>query len=73
MVGVLEDGEQLGWFFLVKVVFVFLIIYNYKVLVFILFILKYILVDVQFIGIDFQGNKFKFLFEYQVIFFGDKD
>ncbi|XP_029336614.1 tyrosine-protein kinase ABL2 isoform X5 [Mus caroli] len=71
--GVPEDGEQLGWSSPAKAVAVLPTTHNHKVPVLISPTLKHTPADVQLIGTDSQGNKFKLLSEHQVTSSGDKD
>ncbi|XP_007935814.1 tyrosine-protein kinase ABL2 [Orycteropus afer afer] len=72
MAGVPEDGEQPGWSSPAKVA-VLPTTHNHKVPVLISPTLKHTPADVQLIGTDSQGNKFKLLSEHQVTSSGDKD
>uniref|UniRef100_A0A8C5KKV2 Tyrosine-protein kinase n=1 Tax=Jaculus jaculus TaxID=51337 RepID=A0A8C5KKV2_JACJA len=71
--GVAEDGEQPGWSSPAKAVAVLPTTHNHKVPVLISPTLKHTPADVQLIGTDSQGNKFKLLSEHQVTSSGDKD
>ncbi|XP_032770835.1 tyrosine-protein kinase ABL2 isoform X7 [Rattus rattus] len=71
--GVPEDGEQPGWSSPAKAVAVLPTTHNHKVPVLISPTLKHTPADVQLIGTDSQGNKFKLLSEHQVTSSGDKD
>ncbi|XP_049724357.1 tyrosine-protein kinase ABL2 isoform X4 [Elephas maximus indicus] len=73
MAGVPEDGEQPGWSSPAKVATVLPTTHNHKVPVLISPTLKHTPADVQLIGTDSQGNKFKLLSEHQVTTSGDKD
>ncbi|KAM9613389.1 tyrosine-protein kinase ABL2 isoform 3-T3 [Trichechus inunguis] len=73
MTGVPEDGEQPGWSSPAKVATVLPTTHNHKVPVLISPTLKHTPADVQLIGTDSQGNKFKLLSEHQVTSSGDKD
>uniref|UniRef100_A0A2K5TT41 Tyrosine-protein kinase n=1 Tax=Macaca fascicularis TaxID=9541 RepID=A0A2K5TT41_MACFA len=73
MAGVLEDGEQPGWPSPAKAAPVLPTTHNHKVPVLISPTLKHTPADVQLIGTDSQGNKFKLLTEHQVTSSGDKD
>ncbi|XP_006887787.1 PREDICTED: Abelson tyrosine-protein kinase 2 isoform X4 [Elephantulus edwardii] len=73
MAGVPEDGEQPGWSSPAKVAAVLPTTHNHKVPVLISPTLKHTPADVQLIGTDSQGNKFKLLSEHQVTSSGDKD
>ncbi|XP_057396929.1 tyrosine-protein kinase ABL2 isoform X5 [Balaenoptera acutorostrata] len=73
MAGVPEDGEQTGWAAPAKAVAVLPTTHNHKVPVLISPTLKHTPADVQLIGTDSQGNKFKLLSEHQVTSSGDKD
>uniref|UniRef100_A0A8C9GNZ7 Tyrosine-protein kinase n=1 Tax=Piliocolobus tephrosceles TaxID=591936 RepID=A0A8C9GNZ7_9PRIM len=73
MAGVLEDGEQPGWPSPAKAASVLPTTHNHKVPVLISPTLKHTPADVQLIGTDSQGNKFKLLSEHQVTSSGDKD
>ncbi|XP_041518287.1 tyrosine-protein kinase ABL2 isoform X7 [Microtus oregoni] len=68
-----EDGEQPGWSSPAKAVAVLPTTHNHKVPVLISPTLKHTPADVQLIGTDSQGNKFKLLSEHQVTSSGDKD
>lgn len=70
--GVPEDGEQLVWSSPAKAIPVLPTTHNHKVPVLISPTLKHTPADVQLIGTDSQGNKFKLLSEHQVSS-GDKD
>ncbi|XP_052057214.1 tyrosine-protein kinase ABL2 isoform X5 [Apodemus sylvaticus] len=71
--GVPEDGEQPGWSSPAKAVAVLPTTHNHKVPVLISPTLKHTPADVQLIGTDSQGNRFKLLSEHQVTSSGDKD
>ncbi|GAB1285573.1 Tyrosine-protein kinase ABL2 [Apodemus speciosus] len=71
--GVPEGGEQPGWPSPAKAVAVLPTTHNHKVPVLISPTLKHTPADVQLIGTDSQGNKFKLLSEHQVTSSGDKD
>ncbi|XP_057626335.1 tyrosine-protein kinase ABL2 isoform X7 [Chionomys nivalis] len=71
--GVPDDGEQPGWSSPAKAVAVLPTTHNHKVPVLISPTLKHTPADVQLIGTDSQGNKFKLLSEHQVTSSGDKD
>nr|XP_058912192.1 tyrosine-protein kinase ABL2 isoform X6 [Kogia breviceps] len=73
MAGVPEDGEQTGWAVPAKAAAVLPTTHNHKVPVLISPTLKHTPADVQLIGTDSQGNKFKLLSEHQVTSSGDKD
>ncbi|XP_059530193.1 tyrosine-protein kinase ABL2 isoform X7 [Myotis daubentonii] len=73
MAGVPEDGEQTGWASPAKVAANLPTTHNHKVPVLISPTLKHTPADVQLIGTDSQGNKFKLLSEHQVTSSGDKD
>ncbi|XP_036298261.1 tyrosine-protein kinase ABL2 isoform X8 [Pipistrellus kuhlii] len=73
MAGVPEDGEQTGWASPAKVAAILPTTHNHKVPVLISPTLKHTPADVQLIGTDSQGNKFKLLSEHQVTSSGDKD
>ncbi|XP_019502147.1 PREDICTED: Abelson tyrosine-protein kinase 2 isoform X7 [Hipposideros armiger] len=73
MAGVPEDGEQSGWSSPAKAAAVAPTTHNHKVPVLISPTLKHTPADVQLIGTDSQGNKFKLLSEHQVTASGDKD
>ncbi|PNJ42853.1 tyrosine-protein kinase ABL2 isoform X8 [Pongo pygmaeus] len=73
MAGVPEDGEQPGWPSPAKAAPVLPTTHNHKVPVLISPTLKHTPADVQLIGTDSQGNKFKLLSEHQVTSSGDKD
>uniref|UniRef100_A0A8D1RSR4 Tyrosine-protein kinase n=1 Tax=Sus scrofa TaxID=9823 RepID=A0A8D1RSR4_PIG len=73
MAGVPEDGEQTGWSSPAKAAVVLPTTHNHKVPVLISPTLKHTPADVQLIGTDSQGNKFKLLSEHQVTSSGDKD
>uniref|UniRef100_A0A671FPI4 Tyrosine-protein kinase n=1 Tax=Rhinolophus ferrumequinum TaxID=59479 RepID=A0A671FPI4_RHIFE len=73
MAGVPEDGEQAGWSSPAKAAAVAPTTHNHKVPVLISPTLKHTPADVQLIGTDSQGNKFKLLSEHQVTSSGDKD
>ncbi|XP_009572415.1 PREDICTED: Abelson tyrosine-protein kinase 2 isoform X2 [Fulmarus glacialis] len=70
--GALEDGERLGWSSPVKAAAILPTTHNHKVPVLISPTLKHTPADVQLIGTDSQGNKFKLLSEHQVTS-GDRD
>nr|XP_009928996.1 PREDICTED: Abelson tyrosine-protein kinase 2 isoform X2 [Haliaeetus albicilla] len=71
--GVLEDGERPGWSSPVKAAAILPTTHNHKVPVLISPTLKHTPADVQLIGTDSQGNKFKLLSEHQVTSSGDRD
>ncbi|XP_035976822.1 tyrosine-protein kinase ABL2 isoform X4 [Halichoerus grypus] len=73
MAGVPEDGEQTGWSSPAKGAAALPTTHNHKVPVLISPTLKHTPADVQLIGTDSQGNKFKLLSEHQVTSSGDKD
>ncbi|XP_040119829.1 tyrosine-protein kinase ABL2 isoform X4 [Oryx dammah] len=73
MAGVPEDGEQTAWASPAKTAAVLPTTHNHKVPVLISPTLKHTPADVQLIGTDSQGNKFKLLSEHQVTSSGDKD
>ncbi|XP_075384068.1 tyrosine-protein kinase ABL2 isoform X11 [Tenrec ecaudatus] len=73
MAGVPEDAEQPGWSSPAKGAAVLPTTHNHKVPVLISPTLKHTPADVQLIGTDSQGNKFKLLSEHQVSASGDKD
>ncbi|XP_023387022.1 Abelson tyrosine-protein kinase 2 isoform X9 [Pteropus vampyrus] len=73
MAGVPEDGEQTGWTSPAKAAAGLPTAHNHKVPVLISPTLKHTPADVQLIGTDSQGNKFKLLSEHQVTSSGDKD
>ncbi|XP_008569731.1 PREDICTED: Abelson tyrosine-protein kinase 2 isoform X2 [Galeopterus variegatus] len=73
MAGVPENGEQPGWSSPAKAAAVLPTTHNHKVPVLISPTLKHTPADVQLIGTDSQGNKFKLLSEHQVTSSGDKD
>ncbi|XP_055111698.1 tyrosine-protein kinase ABL2 isoform X9 [Symphalangus syndactylus] len=73
MAGVPEDGEQPGWPSPAKAAPILPTTHNHKVPVLISPTLKHTPADVQLIGTDSQGNKFKLLSEHQVTSSGDKD
>lgn len=73
MAGVPEDGEQTGWASPAKAAAAIPTTHNHKVPVLISPTLKHTPADVQLIGTDSQGNKFKLLSEHQVTSSGDKD
>ncbi|XP_058556772.1 tyrosine-protein kinase ABL2 isoform X6 [Neofelis nebulosa] len=73
MAGVPEDGEQTGWSSPAKAAAALPTTHNHKVPVLISPTLKHTPADVQLIGTDSQGNKFKLLSEHQVTSSGDKD
>ncbi|KAM5239273.1 tyrosine-protein kinase ABL2 isoform 4-T4 [Ctenodactylus gundi] len=73
MAGVPEDGEQPGWSSPAKATPVLPTTHNHKVPVLISPTLKHTPADVQLIGTDSQGNKFKLLSEHQGTSSGDKD
>ncbi|XP_026365056.1 tyrosine-protein kinase ABL2 isoform X5 [Ursus arctos] len=73
MAGVPEDGEQTGWSSPAKAAAALPTTHNHKVPVLISPTLKHTPADVQLIGTDSQGNKFKLLSEHQVTASGDKD
>ncbi|XP_063199183.1 tyrosine-protein kinase ABL2 isoform X3 [Chroicocephalus ridibundus] len=69
----LEDGERPGWSSPVKAAAILPTTHNHKVPVLISPTLKHTPADVQLIGTDSQGNKFKLLSEHQVTSSGDRD
>ncbi|XP_071607276.1 tyrosine-protein kinase ABL2 isoform X6 [Heliangelus exortis] len=71
--GVPEDGERPGWSSPVKAAAILPTTHNHKVPVLISPTLKHTPADVQLIGTDSQGNKFKLLSEHQVTSSGDRD
>ncbi|XP_010014032.1 PREDICTED: Abelson tyrosine-protein kinase 2, partial [Nestor notabilis] len=71
--GALEDGERPGWSSPVKAAAILPTTHNHKVPVLISPTLKHTPADVQLIGTDSQGNKFKLLSEHQVTTSGDRD
>ncbi|XP_015725168.1 tyrosine-protein kinase ABL2 isoform X3 [Coturnix japonica] len=71
--GALEDGERAGWSSPVKAAAILPTTHNHKVPVLISPTLKHTPADVQLIGTDSQGNKFKLLSEHQVTSSGDRD
>ncbi|XP_064371699.1 tyrosine-protein kinase ABL2 isoform X4 [Dromaius novaehollandiae] len=71
--GALEDGERSGWSSPVKAAAILPTTHNHKVPVLISPTLKHSPADVQLIGTDSQGNKFKLLSEHQVTSSGDRD
>ncbi|XP_075616536.1 tyrosine-protein kinase ABL2 isoform X4 [Balearica regulorum gibbericeps] len=71
--GALEDGERPGWSSPVKAAAILPTTHNHKVPVLISPTLKHCPADVQLIGTDSQGNKFKLLSEHQVTSSGDRD
>lgn len=71
--GVLEDGERPGWSSPAKAAAILPTTHNHKVPVLISPTLKHTPADVQLIGTDSQGNKFKLLSEHQVTSSGDRD
>ncbi|XP_069718752.1 tyrosine-protein kinase ABL2 isoform X6 [Phaenicophaeus curvirostris] len=71
--GVLEDDERPGWSSPVKAAAILPTTHNHKVPVLISPTLKHTPADVQLIGTDSQGNKFKLLSEHQVTSSGDRD
>lgn len=71
--GALEDGERPGWSSPVKAAAILPTTHNHKVPVLISPNLKHTPADVQLIGTDSQGNKFKLLSEHQVTSSGDRD
>uniref|UniRef100_A0A8C9PGG1 Tyrosine-protein kinase n=1 Tax=Spermophilus dauricus TaxID=99837 RepID=A0A8C9PGG1_SPEDA len=71
--GVPEDGEQPGWSSPAKAAAILPTTHNHKVPVLISPTLKHTPADVQLIGTDSQGNKFKLLSEHQVTSSADKD
>uniref|UniRef100_A0A8C3EHS6 Tyrosine-protein kinase n=1 Tax=Corvus moneduloides TaxID=1196302 RepID=A0A8C3EHS6_CORMO len=71
--GALEDGERTGWSSPVKAAAILPTTHNHKVPVLISPTLKHTPADVQLIGTDSQGNKFKLLSEHQVTSSGDRD
>ncbi|XP_009992939.1 PREDICTED: Abelson tyrosine-protein kinase 2 isoform X3 [Chaetura pelagica] len=68
-----EDGERPGWSSPVKAAAILPTTHNHKVPVLISPTLKHSPADVQLIGTDSQGNKFKLLSEHQVTSSGDRD
>ncbi|XP_027724246.1 tyrosine-protein kinase ABL2 isoform X4 [Vombatus ursinus] len=73
MAGLPEDGERPGWSSPAKAAPVLPTTHNHKVPVLISPTLKHAPADVQLIGTDSQGNKFKLLSEHQVPSSADKD
>ncbi|XP_044532983.1 tyrosine-protein kinase ABL2 isoform X4 [Gracilinanus agilis] len=73
MAGLPEDGERPGWSSPAKAATVLPTTHNHKVPVLISPTLKHAPADVQLIGTDSQGNKFKLLSEHQIPSSGDKD
>uniref|UniRef100_A0A7M4EES5 Tyrosine-protein kinase n=1 Tax=Crocodylus porosus TaxID=8502 RepID=A0A7M4EES5_CROPO len=71
--GTVEDGERLGWSSPAKAAAILPTTHNHKVPVLISPTLKHTPADVQLIGTDSQGNKFKLLSEHQVTSSGDRD
>uniref|UniRef100_A0A8C3SXX0 Tyrosine-protein kinase n=1 Tax=Chelydra serpentina TaxID=8475 RepID=A0A8C3SXX0_CHESE len=71
--GALEDGERPGWSSPAKAAAILPTTHNHKVPVLISPTLKHTPADVQLIGTDSQGNKFKLLSEHQVTSSGDRD
>lgn len=71
--GALEDGERPGWSSPVKAAAILPTTHNHKVPVLISPTLKHTPADVQLIGTDSQGNKFKLLSEHQVTSSSDRD
>ncbi|PKK27121.1 ABL proto-oncogene 2, non-receptor tyrosine kinase [Columba livia] len=71
--GALEDGERPGWSSPGKAAAILPTTHNHKVPVLISPTLKHTPADVQLIGTDSQGNKFKLLSEHQVTSSGDRD
>ncbi|KAM8805480.1 tyrosine-protein kinase ABL2 isoform 2-T2 [Eudromia elegans] len=71
--GPLEDGERPGWSSPGKAAAILPTTHNHKVPVLISPTLKHSPADVQLIGTDSQGNKFKLLSEHQVTSSGDRD
>uniref|UniRef100_A0A8C4W781 Tyrosine-protein kinase n=1 Tax=Gopherus evgoodei TaxID=1825980 RepID=A0A8C4W781_9SAUR len=71
--GALEDGERPGWSSPAKAAAMLPTTHNHKVPVLISPTLKHTPADVQLIGTDSQGNKFKLLSEHQVTSSGDRD
>uniref|UniRef100_H1A456 Tyrosine-protein kinase n=1 Tax=Taeniopygia guttata TaxID=59729 RepID=H1A456_TAEGU len=71
--GALEDGERPGWSSPLKAAAILPTTHNHKVPVLISPTLKHTPADVQLIGTDSQGNKFKLLSEHQVTSSGDRD
>uniref|UniRef100_A0A8C4WAV0 Tyrosine-protein kinase n=1 Tax=Gopherus evgoodei TaxID=1825980 RepID=A0A8C4WAV0_9SAUR len=69
----LEDGERPGWSSPAKAAAMLPTTHNHKVPVLISPTLKHTPADVQLIGTDSQGNKFKLLSEHQVTSSGDRD
>ncbi|KGL85355.1 Abelson tyrosine-protein kinase 2, partial [Tinamus guttatus] len=68
-----EDGERPGWSSPGKAAAILPTTHNHKVPVLISPTLKHSPADVQLIGTDSQGNKFKLLSEHQVTSSGDRD
>ncbi|XP_067388570.1 tyrosine-protein kinase ABL2 isoform X2 [Emydura macquarii macquarii] len=71
--GALENGERPGWSSPGKAAAIIPTTHNHKVPVLISPTLKHTPADVQLIGTDSQGNKFKLLSEHQVTSSGDRD
>ncbi|KAM9379479.1 tyrosine-protein kinase ABL2 isoform 2-T2 [Phaethornis superciliosus] len=71
--GLPEDGERPGWSSPGKAAAILPTTHNHKVPVLISPTLKHTPADVQLIGTDSQGNKFKLLSEHQVTSSGDRD
>ncbi|XP_010283711.1 PREDICTED: Abelson tyrosine-protein kinase 2 isoform X2 [Phaethon lepturus] len=71
--GAHEDGERPGWSSPVKGAAILPTTHNHKVPVLISPTLKHTPADVQLVGTDSQGNKFKLLSEHQVTSSGDRD
>ncbi|XP_009864977.1 PREDICTED: Abelson tyrosine-protein kinase 2 isoform X2 [Apaloderma vittatum] len=71
--GALEDGEKPAWSSPAKAAAILPTTHNHKVPVLISPTLKHTPADVQLIGTDSQGNKFKLLSEHQVTSSGDRD
>ncbi|XP_059584333.1 tyrosine-protein kinase ABL2 isoform X3 [Alligator mississippiensis] len=71
--GTVEDGERPGWSSPAKAAAILPTTHNHKVPVLISPTLKHTPADVQLIGTDSQGNKFKLLSEHQVTSSGDRD
>ncbi|EMP34494.1 Tyrosine-protein kinase ABL2, partial [Chelonia mydas] len=71
--GALEDGERPGWSSPAKAAAILPTTHNHKVPVLISPTLKHTPADVQLIGTDSQGNKFKLLSEHQVTSSSDRD
>uniref|UniRef100_A0A8D0H9R6 Tyrosine-protein kinase n=1 Tax=Sphenodon punctatus TaxID=8508 RepID=A0A8D0H9R6_SPHPU len=71
--GTVEDGEKPGWSSPAKAAAILPTTHNHKVPVLISPTLKHTPADVQLIGTDSQGNKFKLLSEHQVTSSSDRD